>query len=44
MIFSITSVFFNIYNNFIIVDTMGKIFDVLDDIFYTIHFILLLFI
>ena len=42
MIFSIVSVIFNIYNNFMIVDTMGKMFDALDDILYSIHFIFLL--
>lgn len=43
MVFSIVSVIFNIYNNFVIVDTMGKMFDALDDILYSIHFIFLLF-
>ncbi|CAD8198274.1 unnamed protein product [Paramecium pentaurelia] len=43
MVFSIVSVIFNIYNNFMIVDNMGKLFDALDDILYSIHFIFLLF-
>lgn len=42
MVFSIVSVIFNIYNNFVIVDNMGKLFDALDDILYSIHFIFLL--